>query len=685
MITVSNAFRTALNNDQRNYLLYADLTLKNGTSLSITNEDLWNDGFSINDAVSSDNNFDIGAAIINNGKLVLNNIYPLTQSTGRFSSYDFTDARVVLWVGLNLNGSVERIRKGTFVVDEAKYNGSLITLSLLDYMSKFDRPYSGSTLRYPTTLGAIVSDACNRCDVELNTYSFPHSDHPVSTRPSDSALTYREMISYVAQIAGCFARCDVYGRLELKWFPKTFTGNNVHTLPATFSHDLGVDDIVFTGVAVNETYTVTETSSESQDSSQSGSSTQGSSSGSQEETPTTTKEVSRRCLSGSDGYVLTIDKNPLVQDKNGQTIANWLGDQLITPDFRFRHGELSHLSDPTIEAGDLARFTDVRGNIYNILISSTKFTAGNAQTTRSSAQTPERNSAQRFSEMAKTYVEFKEKIEKEKTARELALESLAQRIAESPGLYTTIETQENDSKIYYFHNMPTLAESNIVWKMTAEAFGVTTDYQGDQTTWNAGLTVDGDAVLRALSTVSIDTELLNLYGLMTVYQQQDQSNIGGYIGYGKGYTGANPTDGIMLSSTNNRDAGTPTTNNRYVIITTKGARIAAGDNYFYLTDNLVEGQSSGNAVIHAVNNIVMEIGGALKIKDASVLGSSELTGFTAGEAPSYTFHIGPATLRIFKGIVIGGTEWTKAEYDALVARIDSGGGGGSGGGTAVFG
>lgn len=214
-------------------------------------------------------------------------------------------------------------------------------------------------------------------------------------------------------------------------------------------------------------------------------------------------------------------------------------------------------------------------------------------------------------------------------------------------------------------------------------------------------TLDGHFTTDFISTWELLVNMIRLYGLMEVHKNEEAQfdsngnlidDVGGYLGFGYGRIDATTrTDGIMLSNTDNRSAGTPTTNNRYVIATTSGVRMTAGDNSFYLTDNLIQGQASGNAVLHTVNNYIMEIGGDLKIKDASVSGSSELTGFTAGSSPNYTFHIGPATLRIFKGIVIGGTEWTKAEYDALVQRIvdleenGGGGGGGGGGGTAVFG
>ena len=213
MIPVSNAFKKELFNDHRRYLEYVDITLKSGTVLNLTNEKLWNGGLSIDDAVSGDNAFHIGSAIINKCTVTINNIYD------DFSEYDFTDAGVVSYVGLPLpDGTTERIRKGTYAVDEAKYNGSIITLSCLDNMRRFDKTYSESSLKYPATLGVILRDACDRCGVTLNSYNIPHEDFVVQERPDDKATTFREIISWVAQIACCFCRCDVYGRLELKWY-----------------------------------------------------------------------------------------------------------------------------------------------------------------------------------------------------------------------------------------------------------------------------------------------------------------------------------------------------------------------------------------------------------------------------------------------------------------------------------
>lgn len=220
MINVSSEFKNELFEGHRIFLDYVDITLKSGNVLNLTSSEIWDGGLTIEDSVSNSDSFDIGSAIINKCTITINNIYET------YSEYDFFDANVVVYIGMELpSGKIEKIRKGTYTVDETQYDGSIITLSCLDYMSKFDKEYSESILTYPATLNQIVRDACSKCNVTLQTYNFPHDDFIVQNKPSEESTTFREVISWCAQIAGCFCRCDVYGRLELKWFDQEILEN----------------------------------------------------------------------------------------------------------------------------------------------------------------------------------------------------------------------------------------------------------------------------------------------------------------------------------------------------------------------------------------------------------------------------------------------------------------------------
>ena len=515
MISLTRAFRRELYENHRNYLTYADITLANGTVLNLTNEELWSGGFSKEDAVSEDNNFSaLGSTIIGSASITINNM------DETYSDYDFTNARVITYIGMELvdNGTtrLEKVKMGTDTVDETRYNGSVITLDMLDNMEQFDRPYSQSTLVYPATLDAIVTDACTRCSVTLATLNFPHKTHEIAVRPEDESITFREVIGWAAAIAGCFCRCNRDGQLELKWFdqetledwaegydggsfdsstPYYSTGDTLnggtmnpwsdgssadggnlsdesgmHHISNLYSQDMSMDDVVITGVQV----TVKDESDNS-----------------------TSDTISY--LSGNSGYVISIEGNELLTIANGQTVANWLGSQLIG--MTFRKASVTHANDPAIEAGDIGILFDRRDRAHPILITRTNFSVGNVQTTVSGAETPSRNSATRYGWQTKSYVESRKLLKKQKSTYDQALEDLADAMNSMKGLFTTIETTQSGS-IFYLHDAPALADSSTVWKMTADAWAVTKNYNGANTVWTGGMTVDGTFLARVINTMS---------------------------------------------------------------------------------------------------------------------------------------------------------------------------------------
>lgn len=507
MKNVSSTFRSELNNDNRIFINSCIITLSDGTVLSIDNSKIWDSGFKIEDAVSGSNSFDLGSVIIGKFTVSLNNIYD------EYSIYDFTDCVASnVKIGLELpDGTVESVTYGKYYINEPKYNGAVITLEFCDCLYKFDKDYSLSKLEYPATLGQIVMDACDVCGVQLGTTSFSHDDYVVQSRPEDSALTFRQVLQWVGEISCNFCKADSQGRLSLSWYDTetleslnrvdggmfspwiagesidggafdpwgtgdTFDGGSLlredagyHYIKSFSTLSLSTDDVVVTGVRV------VQKSSDDNGS------------------------VSYQ--SGSDGYVISVEENKLIQGDMGNTVASMLGEKLIG--LRFRPFTASCLSDPTIESGDIAVIMDVKGNFYNTVITSNMFQPGGYQNISCGAKTPARNSATRYSKITQVYVDYRKDIQKERTEREKALDKLSERINVSSGFFTTTETKEDGSKIYYMHNKPLLSESDIVWKMTAETWSVSTD--GGET-WNAGITVDGDTIVRILNAEGVNAD-----------------------------------------------------------------------------------------------------------------------------------------------------------------------------------
>lgn len=553
MRKLSNRWKEKVKNGMDvQYLKYADITLTDGTVLNLTSANLWANGFSFEDSVSGDSSFDIGSAIINVLNLSINNF------DGEYSDYDFEGAEVICYVGLQIenedtselldsageqildstgdtiivhkNAVIEKTRICTVTVIEQPEDETVtIDLTCEDNMRKFDRNYSDSKLKYPATRGQIVRDACEVCGVTLQTTSFDRDDYIVQNRPNDEALTFRQVLQWVAQIGCQWMRCDEYGRLCIGWYSSineeeliindlgvlktqddsnislelssangilsanngTFLENdgilrlfatdekgNVSEIKTTYGFTPHHTDVVITGVKVTE---YSESSSDN---------------------PQT-------YMVGTEGYVLGISGNKLIRVGDGQTIASMIAEKCVG--MRFRPFESECPTDVALEAGDSLIIVDRNGKIYTSLLTTTTLKPGSGQKIACNAKSAAKNSSTQYSQATQAFVTARNMVKQEKTEREKALEEFGKRIDSATGVYTTEEIQEDGSRIFYLHDKPTLAESKAIWKMTSEAWGVSTD--GGQT-WNGGMTVDGDTIVRILNAVGVNADWINAGAIM---------------------------------------------------------------------------------------------------------------------------------------------------------------------------
>lgn len=463
MRTLSEKFKELQEAHPGQILRFVDLTLKDGTVLHLTNHELWNKGFQFEDAVSGESEFEIGSVIVNQCVISINNIYD------DFTEYNFDGAEAVCYLGMQISETqLEKIRICTMTVVEAPYqNSSVITLTCYDNASRFDRDYSESTLKYPATRSQIIRDACTVCGVTLGTPSFYGEDFVVSERPADEALTFRQVLAWTAQLGCQWIRCNAYGQLCVGWYdlePKTFS-----KISSTNGLTINIDQVVITGVRVAEY-------SEDQ-----------------------ADEEVNEYLYGKEGYVLSITGNRLITKGTGKEAVSRIGQKCVGMSFWPFSG--SELMDIGLEAGDAVKITDRKGKTYQSYVTVTTLKPGEYQSVACNAKSAARNSAKRYSELTQAYVSQRRQAKKEKTQWENELEGLSKRRNESPGLYTTEEADSDGGKIFYWHNKPDLKDSDIIWKMTAEACGVSTD--GGKT-WNTGLSVDGRLITKIMSTIGLN-------------------------------------------------------------------------------------------------------------------------------------------------------------------------------------
>lgn len=492
MIKTTAAYKEAI---KKNRIFHHEVNINfaDQTSIPVGDVDLF--AFQLLDATSNTGSFDIGSAIAQQLLLKLNNV------DGKFDNHDFSDAVITAKIGLELSdNSIEWLNKGIFKAEPGTVSGDTISVNAFDNMVKFDADYSQSKLVYPATLGAIVRDACSCCDVTLapDSATFDKDDYIVQNRPNDSALTFRQVLQFVGQIACKFFKINTEGKLSVRWYDiDTFESidiDNVDTEKIILIDELHTgstlqtDDVVITGVKVIEENRDEENSS---------------------------SEVTYK--SGTDGYVLEVSNNKLIQGGSGAEVVNYLGEHLNG--LQFRPMSINASTDPCRESGDLAVVIDSKGNKYKTIFTNVNYVAHTAQALICGAEVPARLSSTRYSQATQVYKEIRANIRKYRSEWSAAFKELQTAMDSKNGLFPVSETQEDGSTILYFCDKPALKDSSTVIKLSAAGWGMSTD--GGKT-WNVGTLVDGTTITKILNTVGINADWINT-GALTV--KGDDGNI----------------------------------------------------------------------------------------------------------------------------------------------------------------
>ena len=492
MINVSDTFKQKLQDGERVWQ-EVEITFPDGTVKTVKNE-IMGENCTFSDCAES-SSFPIGCVVCKSMTLELDN------TSDQWKNYNFYMAKVHAYLKMQTSVAspaiveelldenydpvldhnndaiivtkgatadvIETIDKGTYTVTTPEQYGEIIKLTALDDMYKSNTAYN-TKLKLPQTLSILVRDACDTLDIPMGFTVMSHGAMPISEIPEN--MTFRQFFGYVAMIECANARLNQKGQLEfVKWsLDKEPT---IELFDYISAPTISSDDIVITGIEVVK--------------------------GDKSE------------LYGKTGYVLKME-NDLVSDEDLATVAAQIGDSIIGTRFRNLQGESAF--NPLLEFGDVVYSHDRKRNKYITPLTDVSYTINGKTSVKTQAEDPIRGMSQFVSEGTKAIAAARRLVQQEKTAREKALEVLGEQLKDATGVYTTEEIQEDGSRIFYLHDKPTLAESKAIWKMTSEAWGVSTD--GGQT-WNGGMTVDGDTIVRILTAVGLNADWINT-GAITV-------------------------------------------------------------------------------------------------------------------------------------------------------------------------
>lgn len=492
MKNVSNEF-ISTSSERTDYYVLASVKFADGTKKELSRSDFYLSGNSYTDAAGS-SSFPLGVALEKQMGISIVNDFD------QWSTYDFYGAEFTMYCCLDLDsGKTEKILLGTFTVIEPESYGSIIEVTAADAMYLGDTAYTTS-LSFPMTAAAALRDSCSTCGVTLQTTTFTNGDYVISSFPD--GITHRTLWGLCAMLAGGNARMDEYNRLNIisydfSFFDKgdldggifdestpytsgdTADGGSFNPWDTGYVYDAGTfsdmkdyhvffraknltvatDDVVITGIQAmvdDVTY-----------------------------------------LYGEEGYILTLT-NQLIEG-NPQDAMNRIGPLIVG--VRFRPFEMDHIAYPMAEFGDVCYVVDRKQNTYQSVITDVNFTFFGYTTIKCSADSPMRNSSNYYSKTTEAVVKARLNTKKQLAEYDKAVQMLTSLITQSFGVFKTEEVLGDGSTVFYLHNKPTLAESKTIWKMTADAFAVSTD--GGKT-WNAGMDSSGNAVVNVLSAIGIN-------------------------------------------------------------------------------------------------------------------------------------------------------------------------------------
>lgn len=543
MINVSNAFREKLEAGEP-VRMVVDITFPDGTKKTI-DKDVMNGDNGFSDCADS-SSFPIGATVCKTLTLSINN------DQEQWKNYNFYGAKIHAYLKLQTSYAapesvstlldesynpildsvgdpiiatqaatkdiIETIDKGVYTVTTPEQYSDIINVTALDDMYKANKTYT-SGLKLPQSLINLVRDACKTVGIGMN-LTMDHGDIIIRSVPD--SMTFRQLFGYAAMVESANARIDYSGNLQfVKWDFGKMESDNAATVDADgFIHfgdanpsidtdgfvslpgwtinaegflaltsgpgsdvqrlmayanppALSSDDIVITGIKV--------TNGQSNDDA----------------------NTDYSGMYGEEGYVLELE-NELIDTDQLQTVANIVGEQIVGARFRNLEGDLIY--NPLVEFGDMVYTYDRLENKYLTPLTDVSGNVGGLTTVKTQADDPIRGSSDFYGNSTKAIVAARQMVRKETSAREEAIKRLAETLNSSSGLYMTQEPQQDGSIIYYMHNKATMAESNIIWKLTAEAFAVSID--GGKT-YPYGFAVTGELITRLLYAEGINADYIN--------------------------------------------------------------------------------------------------------------------------------------------------------------------------------
>lgn len=318
MYPVSDAFMQAIKSNTRKYYWTGTITTSDKKIYEFGNKDIVKgSGY-------------ISRQCCGNSEIELGSVYAAELGISLFCDidrYTLDGAEIKLWFHLLLgDGSTESIPMGVFYVAEANRRIKTLELKAYDGMLNLDKAFNkGLSSAAPYEFLSLLSKACHvelaqtKEEIEV----LPNGTELLGIYQDNDIESWRDFLYYLAQMLGCFAVIDRYGKLCLTSYRSTpvMAIDIRHRFSSSFS------DFVTRYTAVSSTNKKTET-------------------------------AEYYAKDPDDGLTMNLGVNPLLQfglEETRKRIINTILDVVSTVEYVPFDSET--IGNPALDLGDVLRFT----------------------------------------------------------------------------------------------------------------------------------------------------------------------------------------------------------------------------------------------------------------------------------------------------------------------------------------
>ena len=474
MYPVTTEFQNKIKENTRIFKIFIQIQHSTGV-LELTDKDIVGGSVSFTESTQAGDDFTIGGTVASTfeigifrkpehdliefeGATIIPQVALLISESVDTENYFINAPQPSEFEDSQVQEQWEFVPLGRFNIDEINKSRNSIKLKAIDNMIELDKPYSLSNLSYPANLYQIYQNICSVADVQPATTSFTNQNYIVQTRP-DGDYSLRDILGFVAELSGSFARCNRNGAIELAWYESTGL-----TLDANNRFDFKPreDLIQIKGVKFETEDTV--------------------------------------YIAGTDDYVVDLTDNPLLQDSYSTVLSNIYNK---VKEVVFTPFESRWQGNPAIQTGDIITQIDRDGISHATLVTHSTYKYRGASTLAArglplKAKGYKGSTNKKISNIVRKEIK---PIGDKLTSLEQAQLNATELIANMLGGYAFYEADG-----FYVADNPVLANAQKVWKWGIGGFGYSEN--GLAGPYTTAISADGTIVAMLVAANIITADMI---------------------------------------------------------------------------------------------------------------------------------------------------------------------------------